>query len=164
MLIYISTYYLCTVVDCDVLDSVENGYIEYSDGTIYLSEATYNCHNGHNLTMSGDVMRTCQGNGLWNGTVPTCNSEYTCYTGILWLLPFKISVLHNIMSSLTVIQCPGLPNIPNGAVDTSGGTNYKCTAVYTCDTGYVLNGNITRTCQEDANWSGSEPTCEGEIN
>ena len=51
--------------------------------------------------------------------------------------------------------------ISNGAVDTSDGTNYKCTAVYTCDTGYVLNGNITRTCQEDANWSGSEPTCDG---
>ena len=46
-------------------------------------------------------------------------------------------------------------------MDTSGGTNYKCTAVYTCDTGYVLNGNITRTCQEDTNWSGSEPTCDG---
>ena len=85
MLVPISTYYLCTVVDCDVLDSIENGYIEYSDGTIYLSEATYNCHNGHNLTLSGDVMRTCQGNGLWNGNVPTCNSEYTCCTGILWL-------------------------------------------------------------------------------
>ena len=51
--------------------------------------------------------------------------------------------------------------ITNGAVDTSGGTNYKCTAVYTCDTGYILNGNITRTCQGDANWSGSEPTCDG---
>ena len=59
------------------------------------------------------------------------------------------------------IQCPGLPTIPNGAVDTSGGTNYKCTAVYTCDTGYILNGNITRTCQEDANWSGIQPTCDG---
>ena len=80
-----------------------------------------------------------------------------------YIMPFKISVLHNKMSLLTVIQCPGLPNILNGAVDTSGGTNYKCTAVYTCNTGYALNGNITRTCQEDGMWSGSEPTCDGEI-
>ena len=50
--------------------------------------------------------------------------------------------------------------ITDGAVDTSGGTNYKCTAVYTCVTGYVLNGNITRTCQDDTNWGGSEPTCD----
>ena len=61
----------------------------------------------------------------------------------------------------TVVNCGNLPMITNGAVDTSGGTNYKCTAVYTCNTGHVLNGNITRTCQEDTNWSGSEPTCDG---
>ena len=64
-----------TVVDCDVLDTIENGYIEYSDGTVYQSVATYNCHNGHNLAMSGDEMRTCGSDGNWNGTAPTCNSE-----------------------------------------------------------------------------------------
>ena len=63
-------------VDCDVLDTIENGYIEYSDGTVYLSVATYNCHIGHELTMSGDEMRTCGSDGNWNGTAPTCNSEY----------------------------------------------------------------------------------------
>ena len=64
-----------TVVDCDVLGTIENGYIEYSEGTVYQSVATYNCHNGHNLTMSGDEMRTCGSDGRWNGTAPTCNSE-----------------------------------------------------------------------------------------
>ena len=63
-------------VDCDVLDTIENGYIEYSDGTVYQSVATYNCHNGHNLAMTGDEMRTCGSDGMWNGTAPTCNSEY----------------------------------------------------------------------------------------
>ena len=63
-------------VDCDVLDTIENGYIEYSDGTVYQSVATYNCHNGHSLTMSGDEMRTCGSDGLWNGTAPMCDSEY----------------------------------------------------------------------------------------
>ena len=64
-----------SVVDCDVLDTIKNGYIEYSDGTVYQSEATYSCHNGHDLTMSGDEMRTCGSDGMWNGTAPTCNSE-----------------------------------------------------------------------------------------
>ena len=63
-------------VDCDVLDTIENGYIEYSDGTVYQSVATYSCHNGHNLTMSGDEMRTCGSDGMWNGIAPTCNSEH----------------------------------------------------------------------------------------
>ena len=63
-------------LDCDVLDTIENGYIEYSDGTVYQSVATYNCHIGHNLAMSGNEMRTCESDGMWDGTAPTCNSEY----------------------------------------------------------------------------------------
>ena len=62
-------------MDCDVLDTIENGYIEYSDGTVYQSVATYNCHIGHNLAMTGDEMRTCGSDGMWNGTAPTCSSE-----------------------------------------------------------------------------------------
>ena len=64
-----------SVVDCDVLDTIENGYIEYSDGTVYQSVATYNCHIGHDLSLSRFTMRTCGSNGMWNGLAPTCNSE-----------------------------------------------------------------------------------------
>ena len=73
-----SQYFLLhtAVVDCDVLDTIENGYIEYSDGTVYQSVATYNCHIGHELTLPGNAMRTCESNGVWNGTAPTCNSEF----------------------------------------------------------------------------------------
>ena len=72
-----------------------------------------------------------------------------------------ICVEHNLnVCFLVVIQCPGLSNISSGVVDTSGGTSYKCTAVYSY-TGYVLNGMVTRTCQEDSTWSGVEPICDG---
>ena len=37
-------------------------------------------------------------------------------------------------------------------------------ATYTCDTGYTLNGNTTRTCGSDGMWSGSAPTCQGKWN
>ena len=62
-----------------MVDTIENGYIEYSDGTVYQSVATYNCHNGHNLTMTGDEMRTCGSDGMWNGTAPMCDSESKFY-------------------------------------------------------------------------------------
>ena len=75
--IHFSSYIVFySVLDCDVLDTIENGYIEYSDGTVYQSVATYNCHNGHNLAMTGNEMRTCGSDGNWNGTAPTCDSEY----------------------------------------------------------------------------------------
>ena len=42
-------------------------------------------------------------------------------------------------------------------------TTFNSTAIYSCDTGYTLNGGSTRTCQSDRTWSGSAPTCEGEL-
>ena len=81
-IMYVNHILLCTYirkyagVDCDVLDSIENGYVVYTDGTLYQSEATYNCHNGYQLSMSAYQMRTCQSNGMWNGTAPSCNSEF----------------------------------------------------------------------------------------
>ena len=37
------------------------------------------------------------------------------------------------------------------------------TATYTCNTGYTLNGNNTRTCQASGTWTGSDPTCNREF-
>ena len=67
------------VVDCDVLDTIENGYIQYSDGTVYQSVATYSCHSGHLLTATVSITRNCGSNGMWDGAAPTCNSELKLY-------------------------------------------------------------------------------------
>ena len=39
-------------------------------------------------------------------------------------------------------------------------TTFMSTAVYTCNTGYNLTGDMTRTCQANGTWSGIAPTCE----
>ena len=46
----------------------------------------------------------------------------------------------------------------NGRVSLSG-TTYTSVATYSCDSGYDLMGNDTRTCLGTGNWSGGEPTC-----
>ena len=56
------------------------------------------------------------------------------------------------------ISCGPLSNPANGAVSYST-TTYGSTATYSCDTGYTLVGDATRTCQADGTWSGSEPVC-----
>ena len=61
------------------------------------------------------------------------------------------------------VQCPVLSIPMNGGVSCtlmSGMTSsYEDTCSFTCNTGYELTGNDTRTCQSDGNWSDSDVVC-----
>ena len=59
------------------------------------------------------------------------------------------------------MDCGSLPDPANGRVDHTAGTSLGQTAIYSCNTGYNLVGDSTRTCQATGNWSGSAPTCKG---
>ena len=59
------------------------------------------------------------------------------------------------------MDCGSLPDPANGQVDHTAGTSLGQTAIYSCNTGYNLVGDSTRTCQATGNWSGSAPTCQG---
>ena len=60
--------------------------------------------------------------------------------------------------SLTAVDCGTLIDPDNGEVLVSS-TTYTSVATYSCNTGYILEGENTRTCQESGLWSGSEPSC-----
>ena len=60
----------------------------------------------------------------------------------------------------TVVDCSTLTNPANGQVNHTAGTSLGEAATYSCNTGYNLVGDNTRTCQADGMWSGSAPTCE----
>ena len=61
------------------------------------------------------------------------------------------------LHSLLVVICPVLEDPGNGTVDVSGNRSGD-TAVYSCNVGFTLDGE-NRTCGDDGQWSGSEPTC-----
>ena len=61
---------------------------------------------------------------------------------------------------LTAVDCGTLTDPANGQVNHTAGTTFEQTATYSCDTGYNLMGNNTRTCEATGEWSWSEPTCE----
>ena len=63
--------------------------------------------------------------------------------------------------SSAVVQCGNLSSPVNGQVSVDSNT-FGSQANYSCSEGYVLNGNSIRMCQSDGQWSGSEPTCEGQ--
>lgn len=61
-----------------------------------------------------------------------------------------------------MIDCGHLDDIENGVISHPL-TIYDSVAIYSCTTGYTLIGASQRTCLESGDWSGSEPTCSGNI-
>ena len=57
------------------------------------------------------------------------------------------------------VDCGPLTNPDNGQVDTPQGTTFNQVATYSCNNGYLLVGNMTRVCQVDGRWSGTDPFC-----
>ena len=68
----------------------------------------------------------------------------------------------------TVIMCSELTAPDNGTIEyntTSQLLGVGTTATYSCDPGYVLVGETTRTCEDtntaaNGTWSGVDPTCK----
>ena len=84
-----------------------------------------------------------------------------CGEGMFYLQPlpaiFTIGSIHNPLP----VVCPSLSPLTNGIVsynDLTLGLNTMAT--YTCDTGYTLTGDTTRTCGSDGVWSGFDPLCQ----
>ena len=80
---------------------------------------------------------------------------------------FQESILRQSVVSPTDIECPEPPLLVNGNVVLSSQVlGVGTTATYSCDPGYVLVGETTRTCG-DANrgtvgvWNGRMPSCKG---
>ena len=67
-------------------------------------------------------------------------------------------------NSHTLVPCSPLtdPNsgLANCSLGDDGVPSYEDTCSFTCNTGYELSGNDTRTCQSDGNWSGSDNMCK----
>ena len=59
------------------------------------------------------------------------------------------------------MNCGSLTDPANGQVNHVAGTTFRQTATYSCNTGYNLVGDSTRTCQAIGIWSGIAPTCQG---
>jgi len=72
----------------------------------------------------------------------------------------KVLSSDNIFSeSLPAISCSLLPSIDDGRVIVTS-TVVGSTARYICNTGFELDGDASRTCQPNGEWSGQEPICK----
>lgn len=69
----------CLAVNCGAPPKPENGSVDASS-TTFESQATYACDP--NFGMVGDETRTCQANGTWSGSAPTCKCVQTMCDGV----------------------------------------------------------------------------------
>ena len=76
--------------------------------------------------------------------------------------------LSNVCCSLslflsTVADDCGPLDAPNDGSVSISGTIVGSTATYTCNDGFRLQGQSTRTCQTNGEWSGSAPICQRKL-
>ena len=159
-------------MDCGSLSDPTNGQVNFTT-TTEGSVANYTCDTGYDLV--GDTTRTCQNDGQWSGSEPTCQSKFVInfipaievHVTPHGMLKFDqcfaplLAGLSNCLSSYTVVDCGnGTLNNPTDGQVSFTTTTFSSTATYSCNTGYNLQGVATRTCQADGIWSDSEPTCQ----
>ncbi|XP_050987326.1 CUB and sushi domain-containing protein 3 isoform X1 [Labeo rohita] len=99
---------------------------------IFKAEVTFTCSAPYVLV--GSSTRTCQADGTWSGTQPRC-----------------------IEPTRTTCENPGTPEY--GSLNSSLGFKVGSTVKFHCQTGHLLLGSTTRTCQQDLTWSGTQPEC-----
>jgi hypothetical protein len=118
----------CVIANCPALQSPTGGAVS-APSLAFGSTATYSCNAGY-LLGTGSASRTCQANGLWTGSQPTCDPK----------------------------DC-GAPPAPTHGSVAAAMTTFSSVATYSCASGYTLSGSSTRTCQSDGAWSGALPSC-----
>ena len=76
--------------ECGPLSTPPNGRVDFSDGTTLGRVAAYACYTGYDL--SHTFGRTCQSDGTWSYTEPTCVIRGTFLPSIFRHLNYYITL------------------------------------------------------------------------
>ncbi|XP_065916129.1 adhesion G protein-coupled receptor E2-like isoform X3 [Dysidea avara] len=177
---------MCTPVSCQQFTTAPNNGIINCTGNIFEDTCTFSCNQGYEL--SGSEKRTCQSYKFWNGTKVMCtkvscpsltapnNGMINC-TGNMFedTCTFSCDQGYELSGSetrtcqsnttwngtdvmCTPVSCPSLTAPNNGMIDCTG-SMFEDTCTFSCDQGYELSGNETRTCQSNTTWNGTDVMC-----
>ena len=173
----------CGPVTCSGAVAPQNGSVSASSAT-FGNAVTYGCNSGY--TVTGSTSRSCQANGTFAGTAPTCapvdcgaptapgngkaTAAVTTYgSTVTWACNAGFGLVGSATGTCQAnatwttaptctTDCGTLTAPANGGVTVNPNTLLNGVATYTCNAGATMNGAATRTCQA-AGWSGSAPTC-----
>ncbi|MEQ2287972.1 CUB and sushi domain-containing protein 3 [Ameca splendens] len=99
---------------------------------IYQSEVSFSCSPP--LILVGTATRLCENDGTWSGTQPRC-----------------------IEPTKTSCDNPGTPRY--GSLNRTYGFKVGSVVSFQCQSGHLLQGSSSRTCQPDLTWTGTQPDC-----
>ncbi|XP_044061007.1 sushi repeat-containing protein SRPX2 [Siniperca chuatsi] len=120
----------------------------------------YWCHSP-SLT-NGEVTCHSPRGGAYRSTLGT-RCEMSCDRGYRLLGKTSIQCLANRRWSGTAycrrVRCHVLPLIPHGRYTCTHGFVVDSRCDFTCDPGYRIEGEHSRTCQHGGSWSGAQPDC-----
>ena len=125
----------CVQVTCAYPLPPRDGSVKV-DAVTFQATANYSCDLGH--ARQGQSTRVCLESGSWSADEPECKR----------------------------VQCPELGrSFLNGQILRRGGTGgqssneFMTSLTHMCQRGFELVGDVTRTCQANATWSGRPPRC-----
>uniref|UniRef100_A0A8C2PBT7 Sushi, von Willebrand factor type A, EGF and pentraxin domain containing 1 n=1 Tax=Capra hircus TaxID=9925 RepID=A0A8C2PBT7_CAPHI len=103
--------------------------------------------HGHDFSVNKQVSVSCAEGYTYKGVnISTCQLDGT------WEPPFSDE-------SCSPISC-GKPESPEHGFVFGSEYNFESTVTYHCETGYELEGNRERVCQENGQWTGEVATCK----
>lgn len=122
----------------------------------------------HTLTCSDntDYTLTHQLTSTSNYITATLDNSAGTNAGRLWIgfeateSTASLDVNCPAVAQSFCIDCQSLSSPIFGSVSFSDGLAYSSQATYSCNNGFNLAGDTTRTCQANATWDGSEPSCQ----
>uniref|UniRef100_A0AAY5KJW9 C3/C5 convertase n=1 Tax=Esox lucius TaxID=8010 RepID=A0AAY5KJW9_ESOLU len=121
----------CRMIECPNPLVLESGSVFPVQAQYFVNnETTYECYSGY--TLRGSSSRKCQPNGKWSGGTPICIRDGD--------------------------RCAD-PGTPPGARRTGDFFGIGDGVTYRCDDGLTLVGSKERVCQENGQWTGTEPKC-----
>uniref|UniRef100_A0A668A1J3 Sushi repeat-containing protein SRPX2 n=1 Tax=Myripristis murdjan TaxID=586833 RepID=A0A668A1J3_9TELE len=153
------------IFNCFFIISAGSGTTEYTgyeeeDRTPQLDYNPYWCHSP-SLT-NGEVNCVSPRGKNYRSTLGT-RCEMTCDRGYRLLGKSSIQCLASRRWSGTAycrqIRCHVLPLIYHGRYTCTNGFAVDSRCEFTCDPGYRIEGEHSRTCLHGGTWSGVEPVC-----
>ncbi|XP_028394556.1 sushi, von Willebrand factor type A, EGF and pentraxin domain-containing protein 1-like [Dendronephthya gigantea] len=175
---------LCEIVDCGDPGVPENGVTNANGGFTYGNDATFSCNS--NYVLEGSSLATCQTNGKWSKSLPSCLEKCSDPSGntnarvigeefyhgkeVEFVCPRDSILVPSRPRKLTCqngewrgtipsckASCPILPRLSDGRKRGESRTHGSSVLFY-CNRGHQLVGQSRVQC-DDGNWSSEMPRC-----